>query len=705
MPAARDLRRVLADSAGVAALVLAAPGNASAQDTIARPLPAVVVTRDAARSPLDLPFAITTVQPDSLTPGQTHTQPEQTLSFIPGLTAANRHNPSQDARVSIRGFGARSPFGVRSIRVLRDGIPLTLPDGQTPIDYLDLEAVGRVETIRGTASAMYGNASGGVVDLRSAAPPSAPAAVQARSWAGENGLRRYTGLVGGTVAGGSAYYQGNIGRTIQEGARDYARQRLTNAFVRAGALVRGVELTVIGLGLDMPVAENPGALTRAQFDADPTQADSLSVARRARKEVHQVQLGAAARRELASGDLLLQVYGSGRSLHNPLTFAIVGIDRSSGGASARATIPVRAVGGTQRLTFGIDAQRLDDARKNWANCNSVATPTANCPTVGVEQGRLTLDQREIVTGTGGYVRDEFGVGRSLVTLGVRADNTAFEVRDAFVTDGRDDSGKRSMRAVSPMIGVSVPVVALASVYANLSTAFETPTTTELGNQADGSAGLNPELQPQQSLTVEMGVKGVLRRMVRYDVAVYQTRVRDELVPFDIGSGRTAFRNAGRTLRRGAEAALLVDAAVVSWASAYTYSRFRFADFVTGTTQHAGNTIPGIPEHQFQTSLTARTRRAFAVMEWTGKSRVFVNDANAAAAPGYALVNLRVGASAPLAGGQPRLMPVLGVQNVFDRKYVASVAVNAAGTPVTAKYYEPGPGRTWLVGLTASTAAW
>src|SRR5215213_9218238 len=145
--------------------------HATGQDSVARRLPPVVtVTRDVGRSPLDLPYAITSLRPDSVTPGQTHTLVEQTLGLLPGITVANRTNPAQDTRVSIRGFGARSQFGARSIRILRDGMPLTLPDGQTPIDYLDLESVGRIEVIRGTAAALYGNATGGVIDLSSAPP-------------------------------------------------------------------------------------------------------------------------------------------------------------------------------------------------------------------------------------------------------------------------------------------------------------------------------------------------------------------------------------------------------------------------------------------------------------------------------------------------------------------------------------------------------
>ena len=677
-----------------------------AQDTVATRLPPVVVTRDVGRSPLELPYAISSIRPDSLLPGQTHALVDQTLSLIPGLTVANRNNPTQDARVSIRGFGARSAFGVRSIRVLRDGMPLTLPDGQTPIDYLDLETVGRVETIRGTASALYGNASGGVIDLRSAAPPTTPLAIQARSWTGGYGLRRTAGLFGGSV--GSASYMGNMGRTTSGGYRSYAHQRLTNAFVRVGTDVGGTQLSVVGLGLDMPVAENPGALTQIQLDTNPRMADPLSVSKRARKAVHQVQIGVSARRALAGdGDVLAQAYGGGRSLYNPLTFAIVRVDRSSGGASLRATVPIGAGELRHRITVGADAQRLSDARKNWANCNAVTTANANCATVGVEQGRLQLDQREIVTSLGPYIRDELELGRVRGTAGARWDNTEFEVRDAFLTDGRDDSGSRSMRALSPMTGVAFRLTPLHSAYANVSTAFETPTTTELGNQADGSAGLNRDLKPQYSTTYEAGVKGFGFSRLEYDIALFTTNVRDELIPFDIGSGRTAFRNAGRTRRRGAEASLETEAGPLAFTTAYTYSHFRFADFTTGTpaTQLAGKLIPGVPEQQLQASVTWRMPRAFVVADWLAKSSVFVNDANAAAAPGYAVTNLRAGATAAFGGGRPWLTPVVGVQNVFDRKYVGSVAVNAAGTVTTAKFYEPGPGRTLFAGFSAATSPW
>jgi iron complex outermembrane recepter protein len=689
----------------VAVLTLFA-GRAGAQDSLPRKLPPVVtVTRDIGRSPLDLPYAISSLRPDSVAPGQTHTLVEQTLALLPGVTVANRTNPSQDTRISIRGFGARSQFGARSIRILRDGMPLTLPDGQTPIDYLDLESVGRVEVIRGTASALYGNASGGVIDLRSNDAPAVPFAAQGRSWTGSAGMQRYVGLFGGTS--GPATYEGNIGRTMSDGYRTFAHQRLTNAFLRGTAEIAHTQLALVGLGLDMPVAENPGALTKLQADTAPQQADPLSVTKKARKAVHQVQLGLSARRAIfGDGEIVAQGYGGTRTLFNPLTFAVVGVDRRQGGAGARLTLPTTFVSAANRFSIGADAQWLNDARKNWANCNGVATANASCPSVAVEKGVLQLNQRELVSSIGPYVRDELEVGRLRATLGVRADQVRFELRDSFLSDGRDDSGARTLHAVSPMGAIAMRLTPLHALYANVGSAFETPTTTELGNQADGSAGLNRDLRPQYSTTYETGAKGLALSRVQYDVALFDTEVRDELIPFEVpgGAGRTYYRNAGRTRRQGAEIELGTEAGPVTLTTAYSLSHFRFRNFLSGTTQLGGNTIPGIPEHQLQASATWRFSHAFVVGEGIAKSKVFVNDANAAAAPSFAVYNARVGGTAMF--GRPWFAPVFGVQNLFDKRYIGSVAVNAAGASIAAtKFYEPAPGRTWFLGLSAATNPW
>src|SRR6266567_3697597 len=215
--------------ATVATLVVTAAipfHNVQAQDTAATRLEPVVVEvgRGAHRSLLRLPFAVTAQTPDSMRPGQRHLSLDETLWLIPGLSVSNRNNPSQDPRISIRGFGARSAFGVRGIRVLRDGIPLTLPDGQTPVDYLDLESVGRIEVMRGSASSLYGNAGGGVVDLRTSDPFPGPVSAAAKLSRGAFGSSRLVAKASGTAR--DLGYQANVARTESDGYRDYSRQRM-----------------------------------------------------------------------------------------------------------------------------------------------------------------------------------------------------------------------------------------------------------------------------------------------------------------------------------------------------------------------------------------------------------------------------------------------------------------------------------------------
>ena len=683
---------------GLTAALCTAAYSAHAQDSVPRLPPVVTVTRDIGRSALEVPYAISETRPDSARPGQAHLLAEQTLFLLPGVTVANRTNPSQDTRISIRGFGARSQFGVRSVRILRDGMPLTLPDGQTPIDYLDLESVGRVEAIRGAASALYGNAGGGVIDLRSAVPPLMPVAGQLRSWIGDYGTRRVTGVVGGSTD--AMFYQANVGHTLADNFRLYSKQELTNGYARAGTTLAGTDFVLQGMGLDMPTAQNPGALTVSQL-GNPQLPDSASVRKLARKAVKQFQLGLSATHPLEDargGELFGQVYGGTRELYNPLTFAVVDVGRVQYGGSLRATLPMTLLV-RQRISIGADAAMQNDLRKNWANCNAVFTVSGNCPTLPNEKGVLQLDQREIVSSVGPYLRDEFAVGdRVNLSGGVRADLVRFQLQDHFLADGRDDSGTRLLHAVSPMVGGVVKLGSVSALYANIGSAFETPTTTELGNQPNGNAGLNYDLKPQYSTTYETGLKGLLLSRLQYDLALFDTEVRDELIPFEVpnGNGRTYYRNAGRTRRNGVELSGGTEVGDLALTAAYTYSHFRFRDFVSNATQLAGNVIPGIPEQQMEASATWRLSSLFATVEGLAKSAVYVDDANSARAAGFTVYNVRVGADG--LGRMVWLTPVVSVQNLFNRNYVGSVAINAAGTPTTAKFYEPGAGRTLLVGL-------
>ena len=673
--------------------VILAPVALRAQDSARTALPTVRVTatREGPRTPLDLPYAVTITRPDALA-ALRRAGVDELLFAVPGVALANRQNPAQDPRVSIRGFGARSAFGVRGVRVLQDGVPVTLPDGQTPVDALDIEGAERVEVVRGSASSLYGNAAGGVIDVRSARPPLLFAPYARVVAGGSTPTITATGA-GGTI--GALGMTSSITRIVGRGYRDYSDQRATRGALRmvlaGGDAGAAAPLVLAARISDVSRAESPGALTRAQFDADPRQADPLAVRKGAGKTVRQGDLSIVAAHALGTrGALDASVFGSARSLANPLTQAIVDVKRATGGASVRVSGHGLAGARDVRLSAGADAQWLNDDRQEYDNCIG-----AVCPGGATERGALRKNQRELVSSVGPFARGEIALTqRLLASAGVRSDVVQFRLRDRLITaTNPDDSGDRTLHAVSPAVGVVWRATSLASVYGNVSSSFETPTTTELGNKADGSAGINPELQPQRALTFEVGTKGLLAGTgIRWDVAAFETRARDELVPFDIpnGNGRRFFRNAGRTLRRGGEVGVDAESGPFSVHAAYEYSRFRYVSYVVGTTSFAGRRIPGVPEHALMTSASLRARSLTFSVTGDLAGAIDVDDANSARAPGRAIFGVAVGGDLRVAGVS--LAPLVALQNVGGVRSVGSVSVNATG----GTFYEPAPGRTLLV---------
>ncbi|MEO7457094.1 MAG: TonB-dependent receptor, partial [Gemmatimonadaceae bacterium] len=476
----------------------------------------------------------------------------------------------------------------------------------------------------------------------------------------------------------------SLTRVVGRGYRAYSDQRATRGAVRMSL----APVTLAVRVSDVSRAESPGALTRAQFDADPTQADALSVRKGAGKTVRQGDVSLVAAHALGGATIDALAYGSARTLANPLTFAIVDVKRASGGASAR----VSGMASRIRYAAGADAQWQNDDRQEYENCVN-----AVCPGGATERGALRKDQRELVSSVGPFVRGEIGVGSSvLASAGIRGDAVKFRVRDRLVSSTNpDDSGDRTLHAVSPSLGLVWRATPLASLYANVSTSFETPTTTELGNKPDGSAGINPELQPQRTLNFELGTKGLLAgTALRWDVAAFEAHARDELVPFDIpnGAGRRFYRNAGRTVRRGGEVGIETTLGPVALRSAYEYSHYRYESYVVGTTSYAGKRIPGVPDHALMT--TAALRLGAALLSATADlaGTVDVDDANSAQAPGRAIFGVAAGGDVRLGGA--RLSPMVALQNVGGVRSVGSVSVNATG----GKFFEPAPGRTLVLRL-------
>jgi iron complex outermembrane receptor protein len=274
-----------------------------------------------------------------------------------------------------------------------------------------------------------------------------------------------------------------------------------------------------------------------------------------------------------------------------------------------------------------------------------------------------------------------------VSGALRHDRVQFRVRDRFVTStNANDSGDRTLQAVSPMLGIVWRPVSRWSLYGNLSTAFETPTITELTNQETGAAGLNVTLEPQRTRTTELGTQAFIGQHVKADVSLFRAVVLDELVPFDVPNqpGRRAFRNAGRTTRTGAETSVRAQWSAVDVGAAYTLSRFRFDRYDVGTVSYAGKAIPGVPEHYGQVFATVRRGVVWSGLEVTASSEASANDAGTVSGAGFAAWNWRAGVDATTVGGL-RVQPTVSIENMFDRRYASSLVINATRN----RFFEPG----------------
>jgi iron complex outermembrane recepter protein len=654
----------------------------------------VTVSRETARPTLDLPFALTRLDIDSSRAATRRASLTEMLLFVPGVSVSHRHNPTQDPRLAIRGFGARSAFGIRGVRVLRDGIPLTAADGQTPVDFLDLESTGSAEVLRGSAGALYGNSSGGVIDFRSPSPPEVGGRARVSGWYAD-GVSRASLSAGRRF--GQVGLQGTLSSNAGEGPREYSNFRSTNAIGDARwSAFGGTNFQLQASLYDAPEAENPGALTAAEMELDPEMPDSNNVRRKAGKAVRQSMFALQAARDVGSFALSANAHLGARMLDNPLAFAIVEVDRRSSGGSFRAQYS-----GAGRLRFSAGADILNqlDDRLNFTNCaglTGTARPAATCPTAA-DQGSLTLDQDEDVQSLGVYVRGEAViVPRLSLTTTLRGDRTRFTFKDNRQTDpALREPDPRTLSAVSPMAGLNWRVGPLSSAYVSVSTSFETPTTTEMTNSATAAGGLNDDLKPQRGVAYEVGYKAARGNGLRYDIALFRIVTRDELISFTNPQGRQFFRNAGRTTRSGAESSISGTSGPLSLGMSATWLRYVYNEFVSGGTDFEGKRVPGVAPQNVSAFVSVRPSWGLAAIEAMRVGRVTTNNANTAWADPYTLVNARISFRPPTG---LMLEPVVGIDNVFDKTYASNVVINAAG----GRFFEPGPGRTFYVGVRMGT---
>jgi iron complex outermembrane receptor protein len=676
-------------------------------------LPGIVVSGE--RQVAGTPASIDRIDVDAV-PAREQKSVSELLQRVPGVAARDRQNLAQDVQLTIRGFGARSAFGVRGLQIFVDGIPATMPDGQGQVSHIPLEALARVDVLRGPFSALYGNASGGVIEFFSADPPP-ETTFGARAAAGSDGFSQAgLWLAGPWQRGADARggYRIDAGHLDLHGYRQHSR---AHRDTRQARLVfgndAGTRLALTANSLDLS-ADDPQGLTREQALATPRAASAGALAFDTRKRVRQRQVGLHLDQAVGdTGTLSLATWGGTRQTFQMLSIPIaaqaapgsgggvIDLDRSYAGADLRWRIDTTLGGRAASLTAGVEAQRASEHRHGYENFAGATTGIV---------GALRRDQQDTVRNRDAYAEARWAfLPDWSATLGVRSSRVEFLSRDAYVAPGNpDDSGRLRYTQTTPVLGVSYRVSPAVELYANAGRGFETPSFAELGYRADGGSGFNDTLRPARSNNAELGLRAH-RGGHALELVAFDSRTRDELVVASNIGGRSTYTNAARTVRRGWELSASGPLSA-HWHYAFAFSRLdaRYRDsFSTcrappcatpDTTIAAGNRIPATAPRALWTELRwspADDLDLFVQANAVGP--LFADDANTAHAAGHATVDL--GAERRWRIGRFTLEGFARLDNAFDRRAIGSVIVNDGN----GRYYEPAPERGWSAGVALRAA--
>ena len=658
--------------------------------------------------PFDAAGSVDRVEGADLRANRMQAQLSEGLSSVPGLQVQNRQNLAQDLQISVRGFGARSTFGVRGVRLYVDGIPATLPDGQGQTSNIDIGSLDHVELLRGPFSALYGNSSGGVLQAFTENGEGRPRLSYSLA-AGGDGTWRQSLKLGG--ASGPVDYVLSASRFQTDGYRDHsaARRDLVNGKLGI-ALDNGDRLTLVFNSVHLD-AQDPLGLTASQYALSPRSA-VLATQYDTRKTVDQNQAGLTYERRIDAGNTLrFMLYGGERKTtqfqsippsaqQSPTSAgAVIGLQRDYAGVDVRWTSSLQLAQRPFEIVAGLGYDSLRESRQGYQNY----TGSLAAPVLGV-QGRLRRDERNEVWNLDPYAQASWRFADQwTLEAGVRRSSVRFESHDRYVVGANgDDSGSARYAKVLPAASLRYEATRDLAFYGSVGRGFETPTLNELSYRADGRSGLNFGLQPSVNDSVEVGAKARLAGGL-LTAAVFTTRTQEEIVTATNSGGRTTFQNAGRTRRDGVEIGWQHESAG-HWRTelAYTWLDARYRDSfcavpcAAGAAVPADNRIPGIAQNAlFLAYGWAPPEGWRAGAELRALGRIQANDLNTARAPGYAVAALHAGYVKRWEGWE--LSAFARVDNLFDRGYIGSVIVNEGNQ----RYYEPAPGRNWTVGLGGS----
>jgi iron complex outermembrane recepter protein len=656
---------------GISGYIIAQDSN----DTLSVVLEEVKIEATHSSITLDkASISVTTLQRslDDLTARRASTMDELTFT-LPGVWVSNRENHALGERMTIRGMGWRSQFGVRGIQVILDDIPLTVADGQTILNMVDPAMVQSMELLRGPSATFWGNSSGGVLFMRTRPPADSPN-FMFRSYAGSYNTMKHEARWHDQLGGVRWNAYGSYYDT--DGFRDHSAAQLIRGGVSAGFDIgerANLEARLAYAG--MPKAEHPGSLPADSARINPSMAWPAFSDNNAGKDFHQWMASGNFLRSFETGLLRVSSHGTYRDLANPLPFGYISVSRLAGGT--RSTYDFENL--PFQLQIGGEIKWLRDERDQTEMVD------------GEPAGDVVTDQLDRVNNQALFGKAVFDFAPFSFSLGLRGDRMVFSTDDYI----GDEKGSRTFTTLNPSFGITYSLDN-ARLFANFSTSFESPTTTEFKNRPGGGTGFNPDLDPERAIGLETGIRGFYNNLnLEYDITLFGSLVKDQIVQESIVDGEAVFSNGGSAEHYGIETHFrLKPVNRVSLELMYTWLNAKFSgsefDFEEN---YEGNRLPGVAPHRFGSTISVHigNHQLSTDVEWIGE--YYADSENTAINDSYMLVNGRwLFRGFNFEGWSIR--PFFSVHNIFDIRYNTSVAINAFG----GRYYEPGSGRNFQGGI-------
>ena len=660
----------------------------------------VVGTRAKERI-IDIPYSVFSVDKKELAYGK-KVSARNVLADVPGLFLQSRYG-NQDLRVSIRGFGTRSNTGIRGIRILQDGIPLSEPDGETVIDAIDFTSLAGVEVVKGNLSSLYANAPGGVIDFKTDYFFNENYAATYNQF-GKFGFRQ-NGLKMGLKNSSSRFFLSYYYRNL-DGYRQHSEeyQHLVNA-VYEGYLGPRSSITLLG---DFVNGFNrlPGPLTKEEFDTDPYMASPLAVAQDFRRITKKGRMAVKYRTGFGApeeNEVEISAYGGIKELTKVDNESYAVSTRYSLGTLTRYTNRGHILNWRNTITTGFD----------YAYQSGPLTAFENIS--GNPDFSIQDSYDASVGNVGFYFLDHIDLLEELgVFISSRYDISTYK-KDTFQPYGRTDSS-RVFTGFSPKIGVNYKLLPYLALYTSYGLSYDFPALSELDIRSaiPNRYTLNPELEPQKSLNFEFGIKGNLinedsefMKKVIFDITYFHYVLSDEIIPYIIIGEQALFKNAPKTRRDGIEIGIHTKPFEETEVTVnYTYTDFKYTSYKSEITtpsadnvkvDYSGNFEPSVPQQIVNFIFNKEFELGediSGLLQWDCDyiGKMYVNDANTETAAGYFYGNIMAGVtyqteyfSAVLYGG---------VYNIFDKKYVGYVNTN----DYLGRYYESGEPRSYYSGV-------